>query len=251
MNVQSLVNKHQDTLGFVLGAGPSLHQDISVVEDYISLAVNSAVSKAKFCDYFLADDIGAKHWNYYTDILPKLQCTSLLYETKLKGTANHLDPDKVVWFKHKWWYDPKNDSKNPEGLTFTKGGPIIGARTAAGSAVHFLYLMGCNPIVLLGCDCCYKQGKRYFWQFPREEKCYRNNGEPVYINRNQRDRVNGYLVDKHCRDFLNYWSQLSKQAEKQNIKIIDCSNGVLDCFEKMNVGQVIEKYGHKKANVSR
>jgi hypothetical protein len=72
ISVESLVDKHKGSVGFVVGAGPSLHHvNTDLLRDYVTVSVNSALPKVKFCDYFLADDIGVKHWNYYQEVLPR------------------------------------------------------------------------------------------------------------------------------------------------------------------------------------
>ena len=237
--LEDLIDKHQGSIGFICGAGPSLrhlnNSDIDILKKNVVIAVNSALPKVPFCQYFLADDIGVKNWDYYVHLLPKLDCQSLLYKDKLEDHANHLDLDKVIFFRHKWWNDPKNKKRNPEGLVLTKGEPIIGARTAAGSAVHFAYLMGCNPIVLLGCDCSYDGMRRYYWQFEGETECKRITGEPVFSFPN-RGKQNGKYIDAHCVSFIEYWSELSKQTKKQNIEVLNASEGLLDCFPKVSVG---------------
>ena len=65
-------------------------------------------------------------------------------------------------FDHKSWFSPEDKSYNLDGLKLTKQEPIVGARVSMGSAVHLAFLMGCDPIVLLGNDCQLKNGKRYF-----------------------------------------------------------------------------------------
>jgi hypothetical protein len=244
LSESNLQDRHNGEIVFVVGAGPSLHfQDMDLLREHIVIAVNSALPKVPFCDYFVADDIGVKHWNYYQDILPKLYCTSILYREKLKDEASHLRPDQVVWFNHKWWFDPKSGNYNPDGLVMTKDitKPIIGARTTAGSAVHLAHIMGGNPIVLLGCDCCYHGRNRYYWQFPGEVPCFRHTGEKVFSTPNKGVK-NGRPVDSHSMDFLEYWKALAEKAEESGIHIIDASDGLLDCFEQMTLEEVLSNY---------
>ena len=56
-------------------------------------------------------------------------------------------------------------------------------------------------------------------------------------------KINGKAVDKHGLDFIDYWGAVAKQARKQNIRIIDASGGVLECFEKQKYEDVFELYG--------
>jgi hypothetical protein len=109
--------------------------------------------------------------------------------------------------------------------------------------------MGCDPIILLGCDCCYEGMNRYYWQFEGEEKCFRLNGERVFSFPNA-GIVNGKPLDSHSRDFLQYWQAVSRQANKQGINIISASGGLLDAFPRMTLEEVLEKFGDRKRTTS-
>lgn len=248
ISVESLIGKHKGTIGFVVGSGPSLRhltdEDRDLMRENTVIAVNSSVSKIQDADYFLSDDIGVKHWNYYQEILPKLDMTYLLYHGKLKDDWQHLPKERICWFGHKTWYEPSKKKYHEDGLVLTNEVDddgalwVIGARTAMGSAVHWAHILGCGPIVLLGCDCCYDgPRKRYFWQFDGEEPCYRLTGEPVFCTPN-RGKFKDKFVDSHSMDFIEYWEALAKQARSQDIRIINASGGVLDCFPRMSVGDM-------------
>jgi hypothetical protein len=241
--IKDLLGKHAGRMAFVLGAGPSLrHVDPAWLKNNVVIAVNSSISKFQEADYFLGDDVGLKNWAYYTDLLPKLSCTSFLYHGKLKDHVEHLDLNKICWITHKTWYHPQSNKYFEDGLVFTKEGPIIGARTALGSAVHVAHQLGCDPIVLLGADACYEDGKRYFWQFKGEIPCKRITKEPVFCFPNAGTR-DGHAIDSHCRDFLQYWDAVAIQTKKQDIDIINCSGGILNSFPRAKLEDVLEKFG--------
>ena len=225
---------HKDRACFIFGAGPSLHFiDTTATKDHITIAVNSGVMRARWCDYFLSDDVGVSSWSYYTELLPTLNCKSLLYKDKLANHCSHLSD--VFLFEHTWWYSPKENKYNYDGLSLNKTGPIIGARTSMGSALHFAYIMGCNPIVLLGNDCKIKDGKRYFWQYNGEEAPRRVKGSP-FTRGNQ-----NFGFDPIS--FIEYWSaleQVNQDLMQNGLNIISCSEGVLDCFPKISFHEVIE-----------
>lgn len=248
MDIKTLQDKYAGKIGFVVGAGPSLHfQDLSKIKDYPIIAVNSAIVKFTDLDcqhlYFLSDDWDVSNWSYFIVDLPKMNCTNLLFKAKLSKYVRHLDPEKIVWFDHKYWFNPAKNKKYEDGLTFTKDAslPIIGARSSMGSAVHFAYIMGCNPIVLLGCDCCYNGNKRYFWQFEGENRPYRLDRKSNFC-RPDGGKIKDKPVDHHCIAFLDYWKNLAEHADKQNIKVINASDGILDCFKKMKYEDILEKY---------
>ena len=165
------------------------------------------------------------------ELLPKLQCTKLLYKDKLKNLCGHLD--NTFLFPHTWWFSPKDKTYNPDGLKLNKEGPIIGATSSSGSALHFLYIMGCDPIVLLGTDCCYKDGHRYFWQYDGEEKPHRLKKYNIKNNDNSHESF-------YEKKIVNYWENISQI--NPDVNIIDASGGLLNCFPKMTIKGVLEKY---------
>jgi len=252
MNIKELQDCHDGCLGFVIGSGPSLHFISEEIFDkilkYPCISVNSAILKffGKKCNklYFCSDDQAARHWKYFYD-LSELNCTCLLYKNKLKGHTKHISADKIVWFSHKCWYCPSDGTYDPEGLILTKDAqkPIVGSRTSSGTAIHLAYIMGCNPIVLLGHDCCFNKGKRYFWQFPGEKRTCRTSGGPIITYANK-GKIRGHPVDNHSLDFLHYWENFAKQSKSQNINIINASGGILESFPRMSIEEVLDKYSY-------
>lgn len=253
MLIDNLINKFSGCpLGFVVGSGPSLRHvsngHLKLISKYPIISVNSAISKftGSFDNlFFISDDIDATYWDYYIKTLPKLNCTYLLFKDKLKGTADHLDPERVLWFSHKTWYQPSTKIYFEDGLFLTKGEPIIGARTAAGSAVHFQYIFGVKNIILLGCDCCYEKGQRYFWQFSGQTPCKRLDKQNVFSTPNK-GKFLGQPVDQHSLDFLVYWTALAKQVEKQSVNVINASGGILQWFPRMTLDKVLEQFGDRR-----
>lgn len=241
MEVKDLVDIHKGKIGFVVGAGPSLHfQDTDLLKDHVTITTNSALAKIPSCDYFLSDDWACTGWDYFWK-LKGLPCIKLFYDAKLKNRTKDLEginPEEIVWYSHRQWHPRKPDclelSKDPNV-------PIIGSRTSAGSAVHFAYLMGCDPIVLLGCDCCYSDERyRYYWQYPDETNCRPVARIPLQLSPTR--KMEGKWVDHHSEDFIKYWLQLSKQTQKQGINVINASGGLMKGFPKMKLEEVLEKY---------
>jgi len=238
---------HKGQIGFVAGAGPSLHfltkEQVEKIQQFPLIAVNSAIMKFPKTKYYLSDDIAVSNWNYYMELLPKLSCTKLLYKDKLKHKCDYLD--NYYLFSHTWWFSPQDKKYNLDGLKLNKTGPIIGARTSVASALHFLFLFGCNPIILLGLDCCYsKEGYRYFWQYEGKKKAFRLNGDRS-IGVPRRTKYMRRQVDNHSYDFLQYWNyfaDVNKDILGKEVDIINCSDGLLDCFPKMKIEEILERY---------
>lgn len=240
MQVSDLRDIYKGKLCFIYGAGPSLHSvDAEQLKPYVSITVNSGLLKAPWCDYFLSDDEGVRTWNYYAELLPTLPCQKLLYRDKLQSHCDHLS--NVLLFSHTWWYSPADKKYNPPGILMHKDEPIIGAINSVGSAVHFAYIMGCNPVVLLGCDCCYKGGHRYFWQFEGEPKAAR-------ISPLQRQIPDAYYEHCYTDGSVKYWEALAKANREilnDEMMLIDASDSILTCFPKASVDEILQGYGER------
>ena len=236
MKVSDFKNKYKGEIAFLLGGGPSLHDvDIDLITDHVCIAVNSGIQKYPFCKYFISDDEDIKNWSYYNDFIKTSSCVKFLYDKKFKNICRDLE--NVVLFKHKSFFSPENNVYNLDGLKLTKEEPIIGSRTSMGSAAHLSFLMGCDPIVLLGNDCrLSKNGKRYYWQFPGEEKQYRTDKRDFNKTQNR-----GF--DRKA--FIEYWECFAEVNKDSDVTIIDASDSSLNCFPKMSIKEVLNKYGRK------
>lgn len=244
-----LKDLYRDKAIFIVGAGPSLHfQNTELLKDYVTISVNSGIVKVPWCDFFVSDDQDVRNWDYYINLLSQVFCKCLLYYDKLNKHAKHIDEKRIYWFDHKTWYEPSKKKYHSDGLVLTKDPlkPIIGARTSTGTAIHWAYIMGGNPIVLLGCDCCYKDMKRYFWQYKGENTPKRLDGKAIECRPSR--KMNGHVIDYHSDDFIKYFSALANNC--RDINIINASDGILDCFPKLSFDEVLERYRDKKKDKS-
>lgn len=235
MEFDDLKDIHKDQLIFLYGAGPSLHfTDTDPLQEHLSIAVNSGIIKDKKCNYFLSDDLAIRNWSYYIDLL-SLDCVKLLYKDKFEGHCSDLS--NVILFEHTWWYSPSTKEYNFDGLKLNRDGPIIGSRTSMGSAVHMAYIMGCNPIVLLGNDCCLKDGKRYFWQYEGEEAPHRVKGHHFSSG-----TQNIGFDQKAFTEYWYYFTRENKDIIGTEVDIIDGSDSSFDYLPKMTVEEILKKY---------
>lgn len=247
-----LKNKHKGKMAFVVGAGPSLRLvNPNLLKDYVIFTANSGILKFPDCDYFVTDDEGVCSWNYWLTTAKNSKCTKLLYEKKLKGKDSHFRQDETLFFDHRQWATP--DSKgnlvyHKENLKLTEDPefPIIGSRTSQATALHWAYIMGCDPIVLLGLDCCYEGRNRYYWQFPGENKAIQYKG--FVESSPDRGLLKNKPVDKHCVAYDLYWRHFVEiNPDSVNGRIIYVSpTGILDVFPKMTLDDVLKIYGERK-----
>jgi hypothetical protein len=244
LSVCNFKNIHKDKLGFLIGSGPSLRKiNKSLLNNYVTMTVNSSIVYKPDCDYFVSDDWSVSNWSYFIRDLAQSDCTKFLYNKKFQGNFCHLKKHQTCMFDHTWYYEPKTGRYNMKGLSMSQdcNKPIIGARTSLASGLHLMHIMGCNPIVLLGCDCKMEDDKRYFWEYPGHTK-------PVRLDRRNDFPVNVKLSEgkRQCKEILEYWN-LFEKMNKDNISgIINASSdSILEIFPKHSIEEVMEKYGDR------
>lgn len=239
MEIKSLKGIGNNKQCIIVGAGPSAHYlNTNNIKKSIVITVNSSILKVPNCNYYVADDWAVSTWDYFYKPLKESSCKKLFYEKKLKLYANHINKDDIFWFSHREWI--VNGKKDNSSLIISDDPnvPIIGARTCVASAINFAYIMGCNPIILIGCDCCLKDNKRYYWQYENEIKPKKIDNTSISFFSN-RAKYNGNFMDNHSYDFLEYWNDFSKI--NPHLNIIDCSDGVLNCFKKGKIEEFYDK----------
>ncbi len=244
MRLPDFHNKHKGRLAFILGTGPSLHfEKLDGLGDFVTFAVNASVMKFRQADYFVSDYPGVMDWDYYHKTLPKFGGVSFLPRRQFGEFAYHLK--NVVFYDSKDWYDPLTKKLEPAGIRITDDPslPIVSSRSSCGAAVHIAHLMGCDPIVLLGNDCCYTGEKAHFYNFPGEHKPQRYRGHTAPFGR--KTMIRGKTLDDDHREVIDYWQALGRA--NPYINIINCATqGVLDCFPKMSLADVLARYAALK-----
>jgi len=249
-NIKELKDIHKNKMCFIYGAGCSLNLiDENKLTGYIGIAVNSGILKAKKCKnlYYVSDDLGSYYWSYFQLLFELENCKVLLYKEKFEKVYDKLEriKNRCYEFSHKSFFSPP-DIYNFDGLILTKDEPIIGARNGVNSALHISYIMGCNPIILIGVDNQLSQdGKnyRYFWQYEKENQPYRIKGTRFnFLTQN---------LGFDSKSFIDYWRHFSNVNEDilgKKVEIINCSDTPeeFNFFPKMSIEEVLKKYGEVK-----
>lgn len=235
---------------FIAGASPSLRfVKTDLLSNYITISVNSSLLKFPNCNYFVTDDHGVSTWNYWQKTARESKCIKFLFADKLRNYVSHIDPNTVVFFDHRYWSTRIENKEvyHKENLIVHDDPniPIIGARSSVASAINIAFIMGCDPIVLLGVDNCYEGIKRYYWQFDGEPKAYETNNRIFSIP--NRGLIKNKPVDQHCVDYDLYWQQFAEMNPKLlDGRIINCAvNGILDVFPKVELTDVLQRYGDR------
>lgn len=227
-NLEEFNGKYKDKSCFIIGSGTSIaKQDIKLVRDFVTISVNSGYIAAPWSDFFLSDDHSVAQWSYFNVDLRKSKTTVLLYEDKFKRFFK-VFKDRTVFFRHRRGYHitDKYEHENYENR-------VCQSRTSVGTAIHVAHIMGCDPIILLGVDCCRVAGKRYFW-FDNKDYIKQSRIDGLPLDRFMKVREYGYETDRDLLEILAYWNMSSKFF-KEKCRIFNASPvSMMHCFEKID-----------------
>jgi len=189
---------------FILGNGPSLNdEDISSLSNYFTIGINRSFLKLDSTILLWQD---ASLW--FTERKNLLETKSIKYCTSYGDPEN-----RFLHFKIK-----SGQFLLPEDPTI-----LFGSGSSTPLAVQLAYLFGCNPIILLGCDC-----KK------------RGNDTDFYGK-------NKFHNEKTMNNCLSGLSWIKTEIHDKNVrKIISCSDN--DIFQRENLSSILSSIDtvHKK-----
>lgn len=232
--VEEFNGKYTGQPAVIIASGPSLYlQDLSLLSGLVCIVVNSGYIAMPDADFFISDDWSIFNWRSLTKCLIESRTTVLLYEDKLKHAADMFD-SRAVLYKHRCGYNVTDDYSHTDYSRH-----ILQCRTSVGSAVHVCHIMGCSPILLLGVDCRYLNGNRYFWQFDRKK--YKmpigKGAEKKFI------RMNAEIeTDTDLMEIAEYWRTLGKEFAHKCTIFNGSPISEVDVFEKISIVDFCEKY---------
>ncbi len=239
-NLNQYIDIHKGKTAFVLGSGPSLRNlNPELLKPHIIIAVNEAILKVPFADYFVCCDWGMpllKAWL----IVKESKCQLILHnvdvgfsyldnKTGVKALDN-ISPERISYFDFKKDFDILMDKES---------GKLLRGSSSVHSAVHFAFLLGCSLIVLLGCDCRYVEGNYHFHDFPNQpdggyiKPEYEKIKPPYCFDVPKFDNTDAILMGH-----VDCWKKIKKQ--NPNVDIIDASEGNLNCFRQMTLKDVLK-----------
>lgn len=211
----------------VLGAGPSLRfLQPEMLDGFIVTTLNSAFVKYPDCDYFLTGDRGrVNHWSWHQ--LHHHHCTVFMttvgwWQPNLAEWAS-LPPERIVPF----------DGGGDDYRMYPAAETICGSHSSAQAAAHLAHIMGCTPIVLLGCDCTWEDGKLHFHAFEGQPQ------DPILVPYHRTRQVTGErpadapAIDGNQRADMRAWGEIARA--NPDVAIWNASGGALDVFPRISM----------------
>jgi hypothetical protein len=238
--IKEYIDKHKGKIAFVLGAGSSLKDiPLNILKKHVVVAVNRSILKVPFAQYCLSCDTGFVLWSPW-EFLKGLDCKLLLNASPGAGSFHQydtamgldafagIDKSRVVHFvmENKLVMDKES-------------GTLIRGTSSVHSGVHFAHLMGCSPIVLLGCDCDYTDEHKYFTDYPSEPNC--NFTRPEYAK--LRKDFSGARYGNSDGELMGHFTSWGRiRVLNPDINIINASGGCLEAFPRMTVEEIVAQH---------
>lgn len=232
MNIDEFRGKHEGRSAVVMGAGPSLYfVQPESLRRHLTIAVNSAILKVPSSNYFVSADQGVFGFKYW-DKVREVSCPVIMGNHQNDGTFLYImhqgiNPNRIILYekdpKMRWRIEA--DSKT-----------IIPGTCSLHCAIHIAFLLGCSPVYLVGADCRYREGKKYFWEFDPNMHGELRTGEKTSWIRDERRKGRKVPVGKYgpsknpggdgyLGSFYHGWEKLL--GANLDRRIIDVSEGAL------------------------
>ncbi len=228
---------HIGKMAFVLGSGPSLRNlNPEILKGHISIAINGSILKAPEADYYFSCDYGMVLWKSWTT-LKSLSC-HIMMACNVGFTSFEHRLDRKV-FEDISEYR-RHYLKRKEGLEIDKNPVMISGSSSVHSAIHFAHLLGCSPIILVGCDCQYVDGKKHYGEFPGQLKDVLRDPNFEQYRRPLAPYRPDAKTDGELKHHLKVWENLRNQNPTLNI--IDTSEGKLNMFPQMSIQEALKSY---------
>jgi hypothetical protein len=159
--LHSFHNKHKGCRALILGSGYSLNDfDFrKITENDIIFACNQAITVLKHCNYFCMTDGAIPEVNFFeygASISDNIAFCDGKGFRELPAVINQYEKikEKSLFFNRR--------NHDPENVKFDlDDGLLIVGTDVIHPTAHLAYIMGCSPLVLIGVDLNYDNGKKY------------------------------------------------------------------------------------------
>lgn len=239
-----LKNIHWGKEAAILASGPSLDDSIQWIKDFkgIVFAGNSTINPC----------MANGRWPEWTIILDADEYIPIQFEWFSKEemqrfkvilpTYIHPSVPNIFNTELTWWFNVYNPDhwffKYCLHYLYPGIGGLLASSCNPGAMIRLAHWMGIRKIYLLGTDFGFPGGKERCSVYDREGAGWIQTSHDTYCNdRSERHVVNG--IDTTIKLKFNHNTIVSIIKNLPGIEAIDCSNGIMTEFPKINFKEVV------------
>jgi hypothetical protein len=249
-SVEIFRNIHKGQPAFVLGAAPSLKEcDISkLYSNGIIISCNSSIVELNYADYFIFADEAVVYFNFYEKV-SNISKNVIFAGRGIDYKFFHNDingyNEKIEFKGKKYLIDRRYDNfGRPFINNNTKGaadfnlrdGKIVDGSDVCHGAANFAYILGCDPIYMIGVDLQWDKDERYFRSFDDDSIMQRSNSPRKYMDNKSYFKPNN--VDTALETSYNCWKKICNENSKLNIKCTSEKSRLKELFEYVDINNI-------------
>lgn len=217
--------RHAGMPAAILGAGPSLAEvEARHLAGCVVFVVNSAAVKfPALNDYYVATDPHVTLYQHWDDLADQ-RCH--LFLNRSSGFSNPpVDASRVTWFRRRKERAARRLSRSDI--------EIIWGTSAAHVAAHIAWIMGCGPLILLGCEGRWHGNVSHYLNLPGQPS------DPVVRNISnwaeyaERVRTDAALAGGLLAPVRDEWKHLA--VENRHVRFLNASGGDLPPIKRISL----------------
>lgn len=147
----------------IVGSGPSvldLGASSCVQSKLSTIVVNGGVLHVKEPSFFFTADPGVLQFRYFEHVRNGSYPVVMNMREDFDSNAIGVERNRIIAYQRREGAPVM--SQDDERLIY--------GTNSAHVAVHFAVVLGCSPIYLIGCDCQYKDGRKYGWELKGDNR---------------------------------------------------------------------------------
>ncbi len=245
----SLKNIHWGKEAAILASGPSLDDSIQWIKDFKGIVfagnstINPCVANGRWPEWVVAldaDEYVPIQFEWFSD--NEKQKFKVIIPTTIHPSVSRMfNPELIWWFNiynHDHWF-----FRNCLHYLYPGIGGLLASSCNPGMMIRLAYWMGIRKIYLLGADFGFPGGKERCSIYDREGADWIRTSHDSFCNdKSERYMFSGIETTKRMKFYHS--SIVSIIKDLPEMVAIDCSNGIMTEFPKMNFKEVV--YGSTK-----
>jgi len=237
----------------ILASGPSLDDSIQWIKNFKGIVfagnstINPCVANGRWPDWVVildADEYVPNQFEWFSE--EEKQKFKVILPTYIHPSVPKIFNPELIW-----WFNPYNPAhwffKNCLHYLFPGIGGLFSSSCNPGAMIRLAHWMGIRKIYLLGTDFGFPEGRERCSVYDREGSGWVRTAHDDFCNdKSERSIINGIETTIKLR--FSHSSITSIIKALPEMVTIDCSNGIMTEFPKMNFKEVVYQLPSAKAN---